>query len=479
MLGWDASLWRGVDVTTEFAAPAASAPELTEAVSRLRATFASGRTRSIDWREQQLRAMVRLVLDNEAAIGEAVAADLGRDPFESWLAEIIRLVRDAEGAARNLRRWTKRRRRMLELAQMPGRAWFQYEPYGTVLIIGPWNVPFALTLGPAVAAIAAGNTVVLKPSEGAPACSALMAELARRYLDTEAIAVIEGDAAVSQQLISVGFDRIFFTGGTEAGRSVYESAARQLTPVTLELGGKNPVIVTTDADVEIAAKRIAWIKLVNSGQACIAPDYVLADASIRDDLVTHIRQAFSTFEPHAATGKRIVNRRHFDRLVTALTATKGTVAVGGGSDLSRLTIEPTIVIDPDPREPLMSEEIFGPILPVVTVHSLDEAIAFVNARPKPLAAYIFTAAKSVRERVITEVAAGGMVFNHLAFQWATTRLPFGGVGPSGIGAYHGKWGFQEFSHRKSVLTKPTRPDTSGLLYPPYTQKKWNTARRIF
>lgn len=185
------------------------------------------------------------------------------------------------------------------------------------------------------------------------------------------------------------------------------------------------------------------------------------------------------FEPHAATGKRMVDHCHFDRLVTALTPTKGTVAVGGGTDLSRLTIEPTVVVDPHPGEPLMSDEIFGPVLPIVTVHSLDEAIGFVNARPKPLAAYIFTNAKSIRERVITEVAAGGMVFNHVAFQWATTKLPFGGVGPSGIGAYHGQWGFEEFSHRKSVLTKPTRPDTSALLYPPYTKKKRNTARLIF
>lgn len=469
----------GADVTIELVAAAAPTPGVADTVAQVRSTFASGRTRSIEWRERQLRGLVRLALDNEVAIGEAAAADLGRDPFESWLAEIIRIVRDAEEAARHVRRWARRRHRLLELAQMPGRAWVQYEPYGTVLIIGPWNVPFALTLGPAIGAIAAGNAVVLKPSEGAPACSALMAELVPRYLDNEAIAVIEGDAAVSQQLVGMSFDRIFFTGGTETGRSVYESAARQLTPVTLELGGKNPVIVAADADVEIAAKRLAWIKLINSGQVCIAPDYILADAAIRDDLVAHIRRAFSTFEPSESTGKRLVNRRHFDRLVTALAATKGTVAAGGRSDPSLLTIQPTVVIDPEPGEPLMSEEIFGPILPVVTVRSIDEAIAFVNARPKPLAAYIFTKSKSIRERIVTEVAAGGMVFNHAAFQWATPRLPFGGIGSSGMGAYHGQWGFEEFSHRKSVLTKPTRPDASALLYPPYTPRKWKTARMIF
>ncbi len=362
---------------------------------------------------------------------------------------------------------------------MPGRGWVEYEPYGIVLIIGPWNVPFALTLGPAVGAIAAGNTVVLKPSEFAPASSALMARLVPQYLDSDAIAVIEGDGEVSQQLIAQAFDRLFFTGGTETGRKVYESAARYLTPVTLELGGKCPVIVAADADVDVAAKRIAWIKLINSGQVCIAPDYVLVESSIRDELVDKIGQAFSTFETSNPTGRRIVNRRHFDRLVGALAATKGTVAVGGGSESSSLLIQPTIVVDPDPGEPLMTDEIFGPVLPVVTFQSFDDAIVFVNSRPTPLGAYLFTRSARVRERFIREVSAGGMVVNHTAFQWASTKLPFGGVGQSGIGAYHGKWGFEEFSHRKSVLTKPTRPDASALLYPPYTARSWKVARRIF
>jgi aldehyde dehydrogenase (NAD+) len=272
---------------------------------------------------------------------------------------------------------------------------------------------------------------------------------------------------------------LLFTGGTEIGRKVYEGAASHLTPVTLELGGKSPVIVSADADVDVAAKRIAWTKLINSGQICIAPDYVVADAKIRDELVDKIKDAVTKFESGNSSGKRIVNQRHFDRLTASLAATKGDVVIGGKSDASKMCIQPTVVVDPDPAEPLMTDEIFGPILPVVTVQSLDDAIAFVNSRPKPLAAYLFTKTKGIRERVIKEVPAGGMVINHLMFHFATHKLPFGGVGPSGTGAYHGKYGFEEFSHKKTVMTKPTRPDIGAFIYPPYTEKAWKLARRLF
>jgi aldehyde dehydrogenase (NAD+) len=468
-------------MATESVAPettTAAPPDIPAIVSRLRATFATGRTRSVDWRKQQLRALQRLAEENEEAIADALEQDLGRKPFEAWLADVAPTAGEAKDAAKNVGKWTRRKHRLLELSQLPGRAWVEYEPYGTVLIIGAWNFPFVLTLGPAVGAIAAGNTVVIKPSEVTPASSALMAELVPRYLDNDAIAVIEGDGAVSQKLIEQGFDKLCFTGGTEIGRKVYQSAAPHLTPVTLELGGKSPVIVAADADIDVAAKRIAWVKLINSGQICIAPDYVLADASIRDDLVEKIKEAVTKFASDDAGGKRVVNQRHFDRLASALAATKGTVAVGGGSDASSMKIAPTVVVDPDMDEPLMTDEIFGPILPVVTVQNLDEAITFVNSRPKPLAAYLFTRAKSVRERVIKEVSAGGMVVNHLLFQFATNKLPFGGVGPSGMGAYHGKFGFEEFSHRKAVMTKPTRPDIGGFMYPPYTEKAWKLARKL-
>jgi aldehyde dehydrogenase (NAD+) len=468
-------------MTTESVAPetAATTPDIPGTVRRLRETFASGRTRSLDWRKQQLRALERMMLDNEAAVAAALEQDLGRKPFEAWLADVASTVGEAKDAAKNVGKWTRRKYRMLEMSQLPGRGWVEYEPYGTVLIIGAWNFPFALTLGPAVGAIAAGNTVVLKPSEVAPASSALMAELVPKYLDNDAIVVIEGDGAVSQELIAQGFDYLLYTGGTEIGRKVYESAASHLTPVTLELGGKSPVIVSADADIDVAAKRIAWTKLINSGQICIAPDYVLADAKIRDQLVDKIKEAVTTFESENPGGKRIVNQRHFDRLTATLAATKGNVVIGGGSDSSTISIQPTVVVDPDPAEPLMTDEIFGPILPVMTVQSLDDAISFVNSRPKPLAAYLFTKTKSIRERVVNEVSAGGMVVNHLLFHFATNKLPFGGVGPSGMGAYHGRFGFETFSHKKTVMTKRTRPDVGAFIYPPYTEKAFKLARRLF
>src|SRR5882757_3940558 len=311
-------------MATESVAPeAVKAPttDIPEIVRRLRETFKTGRTRSIDWRKQQLRALEQMMLENEPAVAAALEQDLGRKPFEAWLADIASTAGEAKDAAKNVRKWMRRKYRMLEMSQLPGRGWVQYEPYGTVLIIGAWNFPFALTLGPAVGAIAAGNTVVLKPSEVAPASSALMAELVPRYLDSDAIAVIEGDGAVSQELIGQGFDHLLFTGGTEIGRKVYEGAASHLTPVTLELGGKSPVIVSKDADIKVAAKRIAWTKLINSGQICIAPDYVLAEAPIRDQLIDEIQKAVAGFEAENTTGgKRIVNERHFNRLTAALAA---------------------------------------------------------------------------------------------------------------------------------------------------------------
>ena len=469
-------------MTTESVAPptATTTPDIPNTVRRLRETFASGRTRSVEWRKQQLAALERMMTENEGAIMEALEKDLGRSPFEAWLADIASTAGEAKDAAKNVKKWMRRKYRLLEMSQLPGRGWVEHEPYGTILIIGAWNFPFVLTLGPAVGAIAAGNTVLMKPSEVCPASSALMAELVPRYLDNDAIAVIEGDGECSQELIAQGFDHICFTGGTEIGRKVYEGAAPHLTPVTLELGGKSPVIVAADADLDVAAKRIAWTKLINSGQICIAPDYVLADAKIRDQLVDKIKDAVTTFEAeNPSGGKRIVNERHFDRLTASLAATKGDVVIGGGSDPSNISIQATVVVDPDPAEPLMTDEIFGPILPIMTVQSLDDAISFVNSRPKPLAAYLFTKTKSIRERVIKEVSAGGMVINHLLFQFSTNKLPFGGVGPSGMGAYHGKFGFEQFSHKKTVMTKSTRPDVGAFIYPPYTEKAFKLAKRLF
>ncbi|SPM39233.1 Acyl-CoA reductase or other NAD-dependent aldehyde dehydrogenase [Mycobacterium numidiamassiliense] len=448
-------------------------------VGRLRQTFATGRTRDIDWRKRQLLQLAKLMEENEAAIGAALAEDLDRSPFEAFIADIATTAGEAKFAAKKVRSWTRRKYRLLEMPQLPGRGWIEYEPYGTVLVIGAWNYPFYLTLGPAVGAIAAGNAVILKPSEIAAASAHLMAELVPKYLDNDAIAVVEGDGAVSQELIAQGLDRVLFTGGTEIGRKVYEGAAPHLTPCTLELGGKSPVIVAADADIDVAAKRIAWMKLLNAGQTCVAPDYVLADIKIRDELVSKIGAAVTKFTADKPNGMRIVNQRQFDRISGYLSGGDGKVTVGGACDASSLRIQPAVVVDPDPDGPLMQNEIFGPVLPVITAQNLDDAIRFVNSRPKPLAAYLFTKTKETRERVIKEVPAGGMLVNHLAFQVSTAKLPFGGVGASGMGAYHGRFGFEEFSHRKSVLTKPTRPDLSSFIYPPYTDRAMKMARRMF
>ncbi|HUE32292.1 MAG TPA: aldehyde dehydrogenase family protein, partial [Mycobacterium sp.] len=334
-------------------APAAQSVDIAATVDRLRKTFATGRTRDIEWRKRQLLQLQKLMEENEAAIAAALVDDLDRNPFETYIADVATTTGEAKYAAKNVRKWTRRKYRLLEAAQLPGRGWIEYEPYGTVLIIGAWNYPFYLTLGPAVGAIAAGNAVVLKPSEIAPVSSRLMAELVPRYLDNDAIAVVEGDGAVSQELIAQGLDRVMFTGGTEIGRKVYEGAAPHLTPVTLELGGKSPVIVTADADVDVAAKRIAWIKLLNGGQTCVAPDYVLADAKIRDELVSKIGAAITKFRSKEPHGIRIVNERQFKRISGYLSGSGGKVTVGGDCDASTLRIQPTVVVDPDPDGPLM------------------------------------------------------------------------------------------------------------------------------
>src|ERR1700742_2792047 len=301
----------GTAATSEAVRPA----DVAGTVARLRQIFATGRTRDVEWRKQQLLQLQRLMEENEAAIVKALAEDLDRNPFEAFIADIATTVGEAKFAAKRVKKWTKRKYLLLELPQLPGRGWIEYEPYGTVLIIGAWNYPFYLTLGPAVGAIAAGNAVIVKPSEIAPASSRLMAELVPRYMDDDAIAVVEGDGAVSQELIAQGLDRVMFTGGTEIGRKVYEGAAKHLAPVTLELGGKRPVIVAADADVEVAPKRIAWMKLLNGGQMCVAPDYVLADATIRDELVSTIGAALTKFRSQEdPSGMRIVNQRQFDRL---------------------------------------------------------------------------------------------------------------------------------------------------------------------
>ena len=422
--------------------------------------------------------LVRLLDENEDAIATALEADLGRRPAEAWLADIASTRGEAVHARKHLRSWMRRDRQRLPLSQRPGRGWVQYEPLGVVLIIGPWNYPVYLSLGPLVAAVSAGNCAVVKPSELASATSALLARLLPRYLDPAAVMVVEGDACTTQALLAAGFDYALFTGGTEIGRQIMAAAAPTLTPVTLELGGKSPVVVAADADMEVAARRIAWVKLLNSGQTCIAPDYVLVDRSVQHELVDRIVQNLEQMRAGETGGLPIVNSRQLDRLVGYLDATHGAVVTGGGVDPQERTIEPTVVLAPDLDEPLMREEVFGPILPVVAFDDLDEVVDLVTSRDKPLALYVFTRSRATARRLVDEIPAGGAVVNHLAMHCLVPQLPVGGVGASGMGAYHGKWGFWALSHRKAVLAKTTRPDPR-FVYPPYSDRALALMRGIF
>ncbi|MCV7412378.1 aldehyde dehydrogenase [Mycobacterium florentinum] len=447
-------------------------------LAEVRRVFGSGRTRGLEWRLQQLRGIERFVAEREPDIATALAEDLGRSPTEAWLGDIASTKGEAVYARKNLKRWMRKQRVSLPLAQLPGRGWVQYDPLGVVLIIGPWNYPLYLSLAPLVAAVAAGNCAVIKPSELAPATSALLAKLLPLYVDPDAVRVVEGDAAVTQELLAAGFDHALFTGGTEIGKKIMAAAAPTLTPVTLELGGKSPVIVAADADIDVAARRIAWVKLMNSGQTCIAPDYVLADRRVVDELVGKIVanvRDFRSGEPDPAL--RIVNQRQFDRLVSLISTTDGKVVTGARADGATLRIEPTVILNPSPTDAVMTDEIFGPILPVIAVESLDHAVDFVNERPKPLALYIF-ASGQIGRGLIDRIPSGGAVINHVAMHCLVPSLPFGGVGASGMGAYHGKWGFEALSHRRAVLAKSAKPDP-GLVYPPYSQRALNIMRRMF
>ncbi|MDT5282725.1 MAG: aldehyde dehydrogenase [Mycobacterium sp.] len=453
--------------------------DVADVLPDLRRVFAGGRTRDLQWRLDQLAGIERLCVEAESRIAAALAEDLGRSAVEAWLGDVNATKGEAAYARKHLKKWMRRKRMPLPLNQLPARGWVQYDPLGVVLIIGPWNYPLYLSLGPLVAAVAAGSCAVIKPSELAPATSALLARLVPEYLDAEGVRVVEGDGQTTQDLLAQGFDHALFTGGTEIGKKIMAAAAPTLTPVTLELGGKSPVIVAPDADLDIAARRIAWVKLMNSGQTCIAPDYVLADRSIVDELVARIVANIAEFRAQESNPSlRIVNERQFDRLVALISATEGTVVTGGGSDRSTLRVEPTVIVDPPADDAAMVDEIFGPVLPILGIDSTEAAVAFVTARPKPLALYVFTASSRLGRDLIDRIPSGGAVINHVAMHCLVPQLPFGGVGASGMGAYHGRWGFEALSHRRAVLSKPAKPDPR-MIYPPYTDRAVKIMRRLF
>ncbi|WP_254801948.1 aldehyde dehydrogenase family protein [Kitasatospora sp. SUK 42] len=449
-------------------------------VARLNATFATGRTKPLAWRKAQLRALRRLLVEQEAAFAAALHTDLRKSTTEAYTTEIGFTVNEIDHTLRHLDRWLRPRRAPVPLALQPARARTVREPLGTVLVIAPWNYPLQLALAPLVGAIAAGNCAVVKPSELAPATSALLAHWLPRTLDRQAVAVVEGGVPETTALLEQRFDHVFYTGNGTVARVVMTAAARHLTPVTLELGGKSPVVVEPGTDLATAARRIAWGKFMNAGQTCVAPDYVLAigdtAAALEAHLTTAIREMYGTEPARSPDYGRIVNERHFDRLTALLS--DGRIVTGGDHDRADRYLAPTVLADVAPDAPVMREEIFGPVLPIIRVPDLDAAIAFITARDKPLALYAFTASPATRRRLTTETSSGALNFGAPNAHIAIPGLPFGGVGESGLGRYHGRHSIDTFSHQKAVLDKPLLADPLRLAYPPFTPLKNRLLRRF-
>lgn len=449
-------------------------------VERLRISFASGRTRPLTYRLEQLARLDRLLKDCEPEICKAIRKDLGRSELETRIIETSLIQRELAVALKHLRKWARPERVRLPWLTQPAAARVCREPFGVVLILGPWNYPLQLLLAPLIGALAAGNCAVIKPSELAPATSCLLAAVVPRYLDAECVQVVEGGTSESTALLAERFDYIFYTGNSRVGRIVLEAAAKHLTPTTLELGGKSPCIVDRSANLRSTARRIVWGKLLNAGQVCVAPDYVLVDESVENSLLTHMADALRDFlGEHPRTSPdfaRIVNQHHFQRLLKLMDGS-GQIFVGGDSCEDELYLAPTVLIKTPPDAPVMQEEIFGPILPVLSVKGTDEAIAFVSRREKPLAIYLFAEDARIRRQVINGTSSGAVAVNYPCLHAALPNLPFGGVGNSGMGAYHGRASFETFSHRKSVFLKASWPDPS-LAYPPLTKLKERIVRRL-
>jgi aldehyde dehydrogenase (NAD+) len=460
------------------AAPSTPLESIPRLVDEVRERFDSGITRSLDWRLRQLDAIARFVEERETEILGALRADLGKPEMEAYGAEVSYVANDVVHTKKHLRAWMKPEKVASPLVVQPGQSYVVREPLGVALIISPWNYPFQLLMAPLVAAVSAGNCAILKPSEVAPATSALLAKWIPKYLDG-CVKVVEGGVPETTRLLEQRFDHIFYTGNGKVGRVIMAAAAKHLTPTTLELGGKSPCIVDASADLDVAAKRIVWGKFFNAGQTCVAPDYVLVEESVHDALlnrmVATVRSFYGDDPQRSADFARVVNERHLARLVKLLEGQ--TLACGGQHDAKDRYLAPTILRDVSPDSAVMQEEIFGPILPVIAVPHVDAAITFVTRRDKPLALYVFSQRETVQAKVRDRTSAGGMAINHVWLHLAVPELPFGGVGESGMGAYHGKQGFETFSHRKSVLKKPTQIDPP-LLYPPYTETKAKWVKRL-
>lgn len=446
-------------------------------MQRLRHSYISGLTRPLEWRLKQLTQLEQLLDEHEQELLAALKSDLGKSHAEGWLTEIGFLRSDIRHTRKHLRHWMKPQRVGQPLLTAPSRSYIYPEPLGVVLIMGAWNYPLQLLLSPLIAALAAGNCAVVKPSELAPKTAALLTRLLPDYLANEAVQVVSGGAEVAATLLEQRFDHIFYTGGGRVGKIVMTAAAQHLTPVTLELGGKSPAVVLSDADLATSARRIAWGKWLNAGQTCIAPDYVLVADAIHDQFIEQLKQAITELygrDPSAAEDYgRIVNSSHWQRLVNYLE--DGDIVIGGDADKQERFIAPTVLTNVSPDSPVMQEEIFGPVLPVLKVPNLAEAIHFIRERDKPLALYGFSASSHSLRQLTEQTHAGSQCNNDTLMFMLNPALPFGGVGPSGMGSYHGKFGFDTFSHQKALMQRPFWFDPK-FRYPPYTSFKQKLLR---
>ena len=433
--------------------------------------FNSGGTMDPEVRIEALKKIKSAIMKYENEISESLYKDLGKSRFEAFLTEIGMVYQEINHAATNVKKWAKPKSARTPFSLHPAKSWTVAEPYGRVLIIGPWNYPFQLIIAPLIGAIAAGNVAVLKPSELAPHTSAILEKLISNTFDPSFVFVEEGGIETTQKLLTEQFDCIFFTGGSQIGKIIMEAASKHLTPVTLELGGKSPVIVNNDVPLDMTAKKIAWGKFLNAGQTCVAPDYILVHADIKDRLIERIGLYVKIFfgdNPETSPDyPRIINIKHFNRIKDLLKNT--TIVFGGFTNEKQLYISPTVVKDVSLSHPVMKEEIFGPVLPVIEFSKIDDAVSIVRGMSKPLALYLFTSSKEVERKILSEISSGGVMINDTIVHIANHHLPFGGVGLSGMGAYHGKTGFDSFSHVKSVM-RGSRFINLPLRYPPYKNK---------
>jgi len=442
----------------------------TQLVDTQHKLFNSGITRAVPFRRDLLKRLETLILSHESQILEALHTDLGKSDFEAFTTEILLVLGEIRLMRHSLARWSRPRRVYPGLFNLPGTAKVYHEPHGVTLILSPWNYPFQLAVMPLAGALAAGNTVILKPSAYAPTVSSLMARLFNTEFEAGILRVIEGGRDVNADLLEQHFDHIFFTGSTTVGRLVMEKASRNLTPVTLELGGKSPCIIDKTADIELAAKRIIWGKLINSGQTCVAPDYVLVHSAVRKQFIQSARLWISRFYgdmPHKNPAyPRIINKTHFDRLSALINVEKDAVVAGGATDQATMKIGPTLFDGISWESPLMQEEIFGPLLPIIEWNVEADIRDRILARPRPLALYVFSRDKERIRRLTQSIPFGGGCVNDTIMHVASHSLPFGGTGESGMGSYHGRRSFETFSREKTVLTKSALLDLP-IRYPPF------------